>query len=188
MPKPISLVDQCCHTFALSADTTGKRDVHQLFMDLTDALGFQYNFGEGLSGEQLSEIRQHVMNRISELRDETVLPIEELYLCGGFRSGQVSPEHTWLEDRSKGHTYDTMADGGIVKINTVGVDGEPFQPGCEGDAFEADEIFRVKVSGYTAGQVAALFKAKSYKPTLFREEESPSGEGHDTTSSKFHFK
>lgn len=170
MAKPLALIDQSCNTFALSADISGKRDINQLFMELTDQFGFEYNFGEGLSQAKLFLVRQLMMESIAKLRDETALAIDELYLCGGFRAGQVSPEHTWLENRSSNITYDTMAGAGVVKIKKVGIHGEPFQPGCEADPFEANEIFRVKVSGYTAGQVAAIFPSELLKlPLFFRE-------------------
>lgn len=36
--------------------------------------------------------------------------------------------------------------------------GKPFKPGCEASAFEADEIARVELKGYTAGQFGSLPK------------------------------
>lgn len=77
----------------------------------------------------------------------------------------------WIEDRTNGCTYDTFINQPIVKVNGVGIDGKPFRPGCEASAFNGDEIFRVKVSGYTAGQVAALtaFDKKPSKSAFFLE-------------------
>ncbi|KTD67472.1 hypothetical protein Lsan_0363 [Legionella santicrucis] len=179
MPNPISIKDQACHTFALSGDVTGKRDINALFEDLTNRIGFKLNFGEGLNDNQLFNVRQQVMNHVAKLRDETVEEADDLYVCGGFREGQVSPEHLWLEDRTTGYTYDTFINQPIIRIKSVGVDGMPFRPGCEGSAFKGDEIFRVKVSGYTAGQVAALtaFAPKPSKLGVF----SGQNDKHDTT-------
>lgn len=185
MPNPISLKDQCCHTFALSGDVTGKRDINKLFEDLTNRIGYRYNFGEGLNAQQLFRVRQETMQRIATLRDDTYLKVDDLYLCGGFREGQVSPEHMWIEDRTNNCTYDTMIHRSIVKVNAVGVDGEPFQTGCESSPFEGDEIFRVKVSDYTAGQVAALYpsllKSKSSFFSGDKEHREKNSERHENT-------
>lgn len=103
--------------------------------------------------------RSENMQKILDLRkkQKTVLPVEDLYLCGGFREGKMTPEHMWIEDNTNGITYDTFINrGGIAVVDGVGKDGEPFAPGCEGSDFEKNEIHRVKVEGYTWGQLIAI--------------------------------
>lgn len=79
------------------------------------------------------------------------------YLCGGFREGKVMPEHMWIEDRTNGRTYDTFINRGCIALRgSTGVDGQAFQPGCEGHSFSGDNIKRVRVDGYTMGQLIAI--------------------------------
>jgi hypothetical protein len=67
------------------------------------------------------------------------------------------PEHMWIEDRTNGRTYDTFINrGGIALRGSTGVDGQDFQPGCEGHSFSGDNIKRVRVDGYTMGQLIAI--------------------------------
>ncbi|AUH72219.1 hypothetical protein [Legionella sainthelensi] len=109
--------------------------------------------------EVLNAERSENMQEILELRKQqkTVLPVDNLYLCGGFREGKMTPEHMWIEDHSNGITYDTFINrGGIAVVDGVGREGEPFAPGCEGSDFEENEIHRVKVDGYTWGQLIAI--------------------------------
>ncbi|WP_070963434.1 hypothetical protein [Vibrio sonorensis] len=79
-----------------------------------------------------------------------------VYVCGGFRNGQVFPEHLWLENHTDKQTYDTFIEQDVVVIDEVGEANKPFQPGCEGDAFEKDEIVRVRLDGLTNGQVVSI--------------------------------
>lgn len=108
------------------------------------------------------EVRAERLENMQEIQklskeQEIVLPVENIFLCGGFREGKVTPEHMWIEDHTNGITYDTFINrGGIAVVNGVGVDGQPFKPGCEGHAFKGNDIFRVKAEGYTWGQLLAI--------------------------------
>jgi hypothetical protein len=155
----ISIRDQACHTFALSGDQTGKRDINNLYSQVTTEIGFKYNFGEGMNDEERLEARKEAMMKIKSLGDPPVVPVPELYLCGGFKEGQVCPEHLWLEDHTHNVTYDTFINRPIIRKNEVGINGQPFQPGCEPEDFNANEIIRVKVKGYTRGQYHAMKQA-----------------------------
>lgn len=89
--------------------------------------------------------------------EATVLPVDNMYMCGGFREGQMVPEHMWVEDHTNNITYDTFINrNGIAVVEGVGVEGGDFRPGCEGHAFDATDIRRVKVEGYTWGQLIAI--------------------------------
>ena len=158
----ITISDQACHTLALSGDENSKRDVNNEFTDVANVIGARYNYGEGMNPLELSLARVDAMNQIALLRDETAVLVDEVYLCGGFREGQVCPEHMWIEDRTNKVSYDTFIDRELVRVDGVGQEGQSFRPGCEHDAFQGDEIYRIKVPGYTAGQ-AAVIRAAGYE-------------------------
>ncbi len=80
-----------------------------------------------------------------------------MFLCGGFRHDNMVPEHMWIEDHTNKRSYDTFIDrDGIAVVDDVGKDGRSFRPGCEGSPFKGNEIGRVKVDGYTYGQLIAI--------------------------------
>ncbi|WP_115707558.1 hypothetical protein [Legionella sainthelensi] len=193
--KPFLTVDtgQSCHVFATaSAPSWEKRkSVNETYENIGTARAFerlerqdQHEFSEKRkkerdpqyvikpfpepSVEERTQERKANMEEILQLRNlqETVLPVENMYLCGGFREGKMTPEHMWIEDHTNNRTYDTFINrGGIAVVEGVGKDGEAFEPGCEGSPFEGDEIGRVKVAGYTYGQLIAIASgAESDKP------------------------
>ncbi len=80
-----------------------------------------------------------------------------MFLCGGFRRDDLVPEHMWIEDHTNNRSYDTFINrGGIAVVNKVGKEGLSFKPGCEGSSFKGNEIGRIKVDGYTYGQLIAI--------------------------------
>lgn len=153
MPFPIG--DQSCSTWALSGDESRETSVHREFSELTDHL---LNINRRELGDNLQAQRLEAMRQIAALRDETEYPVEEIYLCGGFmRENDLVPSHYWIEDRTHGITTDTFINrDSVVVLDGVGVDGEEFRPGCEGDAFEPEQIVRTRITGYTKGQVDIL--------------------------------
>lgn len=157
MPFPIE--NQACSTWALSGDESRATSIHTDFSTLTDRL---VNLSEEERreelGESLEEQRQEAMRQISALRDDTEYEVDEIYLCGGYMSDEdLVPSHYWIEDRTHRITTDTFINrDSVVLIDRVGRDGEPFQPGCEGDDFEAEQIVRIRITGYTKGQVDIL--------------------------------
>lgn len=64
----------------------------------------------------------------------------------------------WLEDHTTKRCYDTFIEQDVRVVKNVGEKGKAFKPGCEASAFEADEIARVALKGYAAGQLASLPK------------------------------
>lgn len=151
--------DMACHTWALSGNTTvgeGER-VHQQYEDMMNSIGALYEYGENLRGKTLAQIRQETMDGLLQIcevrtRDTT----HNVFLCGGFRGGQVCPEHLWLEDHTSNMTYDTFINQPVRSIHQVGVPGQPFRPPCEGSPFQGNEIARVQINGYTDGQYSSL--------------------------------
>ncbi|KTD67471.1 hypothetical protein Lsan_0362 [Legionella santicrucis] len=192
--EPFLTVDtgQSCHVFATaSAPSWEKRkSVNEIYENIGTARAFerlerqdQHEFSEKRkkernpqyvikpfpepSIEERTQERKNNMEEILQLRNlqETVLPVENMYLCGGFREGKMTPEHMWIEDHTNNRTYDTFINrGGIAVVKGVGKDGEAFEPGCEGSPFEGDEIGRVKVAGYTYGQLIAIASGAEKKP------------------------
>lgn len=151
--------DMACHTWALngSEDVGVAEQVNLDFERLMTTIGRNYDFGGDLHGRDLAIIRQETMTDLLAIAAvRTDLIDHEVYLCGGFREGQVAPEHMWLEDRTSNRTYDTFINQPIVVINEVGKSGESFRPGCEADAFETNEICRVRIDGFTRGQFLSL--------------------------------
>ncbi|WP_115707561.1 hypothetical protein [Legionella sainthelensi] len=183
---------QSCHVFATaSAPSWEKRkSVNETYENIGTAKAFelmdrqdQHELAEkrkkrlnpeyiekpfpGPSVEERRLERNSNMDEILELRNlqETVLPVENMYLCGGFREGKMTPEHMWIEDHTNNRSYDTFINrGGIAVVNGVGVIGQPFKPGCEGHEFDGDDIGRVKVAGYTYGQLIAIAAGAEKKP------------------------
>lgn len=171
---------QSCHVFAIASAPTWEKssEVNQAYEKIGTEKAIQRALGE-LPEPTPEERRRECIANMQEIlkvrnQQETVLPIGEMYLCGGFREGKVTPEHMWIEDRTNGVTYDTFIDrGGIAVRQTVGVDGQEFQPGCEGDAFEGSEIFRVKVDGYTYGQLIAIAAGAEKKDPVTDKDVEP---------------
>jgi hypothetical protein len=154
---------QSCHVFALGSPITW--DERSALNNRYSAIADNYEVQRVVAerplpvGDELEQVRNAHMQRILDLRNtqETVMEVGELYLCGGFREGKVMPEHMWIEDRTNGRTYDTFIDrGGIALRSTTGVNGQAFQPGCEEHAFSGGNIKRVRVDGYTMGQLIAI--------------------------------
>ncbi|KTC93928.1 hypothetical protein [Legionella cincinnatiensis] len=120
-------------------------------------------------GEELKQERQTNMDDILQLRNnqETCLHVEKMYLCGGFREGKSCPEHMWLEDVTNNMSLDTFINrNGIALRNCTGEANQGFQPGCEGHQFEANDIMRVKVPGYTYGQLVAIAAGSERRDAL----------------------
>lgn len=155
--KTITTRDMACHTWALSGNPVAGEDVNRAYISLMNKIGAHYDYGRNLLGKQLVQIQQETMDQIRLLCERRTEKLDhEVYLCGGFREGQVCPEHMWLEDHTTGRTYDTFIKQDIRKVDRVGVVGQPFQPGCEASPFGANEIARVRVDGYTKGQFDSL--------------------------------
>ncbi|AUH71490.1 hypothetical protein [Legionella sainthelensi] len=183
---------QSCHVFAIASAPTWERsnEVNVAYSNIGTERAmerlnrqFQHEFAEEdkqrlnrdyviqpfpePSEEERTEERMSNMREILDVRNrqETVLPVENMYLCGGFREGKMTPEHMWVEDHSNNISYDTFIDrGGIAVVNGVGKDGKPFKPGCEGHAFNGKDIGRIKVDGYTYGQLIAIASGAEKKP------------------------
>ena len=146
-----------CHTWALSGNPVAGEGINRAYTSLMDQIGRHYDYGNNLRDKTLSVIRQDTVNQISLLCETRTEQIDhEVYLCGGFRAGQVCPEHLWLEDHSTTRTYDTFINQDVRRVDRVGRVGEPFQPGCEANPFSGDEIARVRKDGYTKGQYRSL--------------------------------
>lgn len=150
-------IKMACHTWALSGNPNMASQVNEEYVREMDAIGARYDYGENLQGATLKDVRNETMELLQTLCEpRTELPQNEVFLCGGFRDGQVCPEHMWLEDHTGGKSYDTFIDQPVKVVDQVSVPGQPFKPACEGDAFLADEIFRVQVNGYTSGQFDSI--------------------------------
>lgn len=154
---PISTKEMACHTWALSGTPANGEQVNHDYIALMDRIGAHYEYGGRLLGKTMAAVRQETMQailRLCERRTEALR--NEVFVCGGFREGQVCPEHVWLEDHTTQRSYDTFIDQDVRMVKKVGQPGRAFKPPCEASAFEPDEIARVKVNGYTAGQLASL--------------------------------
>ncbi|KTD67470.1 hypothetical protein Lsan_0361 [Legionella santicrucis] len=183
---------QSCHVFAIASAPTWEKsnEVNVAYSDIGTDRAVQRTLRELEHNEaeedkkernrdyviqpfpEPSEVerREERMSNMKEILDvrnlqETVLPVENMYLCGGFREGKMTPEHMWVEDHTNNISYDTFIDrGGIAVVNKVGKDGQPFKPGCEGHAFNGKDIGRIKVDGYTYGQLIAIASGAEKKP------------------------
>ncbi|KTD10994.1 hypothetical protein Lgra_1960 [Legionella gratiana] len=150
-----------CHVFAIASPTSWEKaaQVNDEYIQVGLEKILSREEDAIVSEMERSEERDENMQEILKIRqnEETVLPVDDMYLCGGFREGSMTPEHMWIEDHTNDITYDTFINrGGIAVVDGVGREGEPFMPGCEGSDFEGDEIKRVKVDGYTWGQLLAI--------------------------------
>ena len=154
----VTYFQMACHTWALSGNENSARDLHIRYQDLSNELGKAYGYGSQLGGKTLKDVRQEVMNAlVDQLCDKRTAKINNVvYVCGGFRDGQVCPEHMWLEDHTAKKSYDTFIDTKIIVVDGVGQINQPFQPGCESDPFYGNEIARVKVNGFTTGQIKSI--------------------------------
>ncbi len=149
--------DMACHTWALSGNPDAGKGVNSAYTSLSDEIGAYYEFGNNLRGKTLIAIQQETMNKISGLCEGRKQALNhDVYLCGGFRNNQVCPEHLWLEDHTANKTYDTFINQNVRVVNSVGIPGQAFQPGCEASAFLGNQIARVKINGYTDGQYNSL--------------------------------
>ena len=156
--KILSTKDMACHTWAISGTPANAAKVNTAYTELMDEIGERYDYGFGLDKGALANARQATMDAIGkslcEKRTEAL--DHQVYVCGGFREGQVCPEHLWIEDHTAGKSYDTFIAQDVRVVDRVGEKGKPFKPGCEASAFKADEIARVRVDGYTKGQYTSL--------------------------------
>lgn len=153
----INYQQMACHTWALAANPNTGAKVHSDYEDLSNRMGAAFGYGTDLKGKNLLQVRQEVMQEIATLCEARTKNLQNVvYVCGGFRSGQVCPEHLWLEDHTAGKTYDTFIDQKVQILEGVGKQNSPFRPGCEADAFAANEIARVKVNGFTDGQMESI--------------------------------
>lgn len=151
--------EMSCHTWALSGNTqpgVGEA-VNNSYISLTNTIGEEYDYGQDLKGKTLAQVRQETIDQLLAICEaRTQQTGNTVYLCGGFREGQVCPEHMWIEDHTTNRTYDTFINQPVRVVNSVGVPGQPFRPGCEAHAFQGNEIYRVQLNGYTGGQYASL--------------------------------
>jgi hypothetical protein len=157
--KMLTIKEMACHTWALSGNPIAGELINKAYTAEMNKIGAHYEYGHNLRGKTLEDIQQETMEQVSLLCEgRTQLTGNEVYLCGGFRGGQVCPEHLWLEDHTTQKTYDTFIDQDVRKVDRVGEPGGPFQPGCEGTPFLGNQIARVRVNGYTLGQYNSLPK------------------------------
>jgi hypothetical protein len=156
--KILSTKDMACHTWAISGTPANAAKINAAYVELMDEIGARYDYGFGLNPAGLAAARKATMAAIAKnlCEKRTQALDHEVYVCGGFREGQVCPEHLWLEDHTAGKSYDTFIDQDVRVVHRVGEEGKPFKPGCEASAFKADEIARVRVDGYTKGQFTSL--------------------------------
>lgn len=149
--------EMACHTWALSANPATAAEIHAKYQDFSTMFAEKYSFGTDLKGKEIGAVRLEAMYFLSGLCEKRKHYLHnDIYLCGGFRNGQVCPEHLWLEDLTAGITYDTFIDTDIIMVDRVGRPHQPFQPGCEGTPFGANEIARISMKGLTEHQVASI--------------------------------
>lgn len=157
MPE-LTFEDLACSTFALSGDEVRARTVHEQFTMVCNQIGARYNYGEGMNPQQLRAAREDMMNQLALIRDATAVLADDVYLCGGCMGEDIAPGHMWLQ--GGGVSYDKFINTPRVqKVNEVFIEGQPFGPGCEAGVFLPEQIVRIKVTGYTAGQVAHIPQA-----------------------------
>jgi hypothetical protein len=157
MPFPIE--DQSCSTWALSGDESRATSIHEAYTQLTDSfLKLTEEERRKKLGKNLQEQRLETMRQTAALRDPTEYKVDQIYFCGCFMTeNDLIPCHYWIEDHTHGITTDTFINrDSVVVVNRVGAAGQPFQSGCEGSPFPADQIVRVPIDGYTKGQVDIL--------------------------------
>ena len=155
----ISTKDMACHTWAISGNPANGEKANKAYTTLMDKIGASYDYGGNLRGKDLPAIRQETMEKILALCDERTQATDHtVFVCGGFREGQVCPEHLWIEDHTAKRTYDTFINQDVRVVKKVGAKGKSFKPGCEATAFKAGEIARVPLNGYTDGQFRSLPK------------------------------
>lgn len=151
--------DMACHTWALSGSQTSGRRTNERYVQQMDEFGGRYAYGTALGGRPLVDVREECIESLRRLcARRKRLTGHRVYLCGGFREGQVCPEHLWLEDHTAGWTYDTFIGQPIRRVNRVGGDHQPFQPGCEARPFDANGIARIRVDGFTIGQHESILR------------------------------
>lgn len=153
----VSYHDMACHTWALSGNQRSAKRTHERYMEQMDNFGRHFDYGYNLRGHTLVHVRQWCIDSLRGLCDQRArLTGNRVYLCGGFREGQVCPEHLWLEDHTAQRTYDTFIETPIMIISRVGNQNASFQPGCEADDFAANQIARIQVNGFTIGQLESI--------------------------------
>lgn len=158
--KPLSVKDMSCHTWAMSGTPAKAEKMNEDYVNLMNKIGAHHGYGYDLK-EPLAAARQKTMVAIGNLCEKRTNALDhEVWVCGGFREGQVCPEHLWLEDHTTKKSYDTFINQNVRVVNKVGKPGKPFQPGCEGSPFKGDEIGRVQVNGFTKAQFDVLDDAE----------------------------
>ncbi|KTD60899.1 hypothetical protein Lsan_1926 [Legionella santicrucis] len=171
--RPIYDKGISCHVFAIASpiNWTNCKELNSQYSEIGMKKELERVMNDTPSpiGEELKQERQTNMNDILQLRNaqETCLQVEKMYLCGGFREGRSCPEHMWLEDVTNNMSLDTFIDrNGIALRNCTGEANQGFQPGCEGHQFEANDIMRVQVPGYTYGQLVAIAAGSERRDAL----------------------
>lgn len=155
-------IDMACHTWAMSGNPQAGVVVNRTFESLANMLGTPYVTGATAApatAAALTALRLQHMQEIAGLCEQrTALMDHEVYFCGGFGHAgiDVCPEHLWLEDHTTNRTYDTFINQPVRVVNRVGINGQPFQPGCEAVPFPFARIARVRMDGFTKSQVASM--------------------------------
>lgn len=154
----IPINHQACSTWALSGDESSTRNIHDEFSRLTSLLFLKYESEVSSRPEKKQEIRQLIMKKIAELREPAEYKVDNIYLCAAYASDDdIVPSHYWIEDHKHGFTTDTFINrGSIVFIPRTGTEGKAFQPGCESSPVPPQAIMRIKIDGYTKGQIDIL--------------------------------
>ncbi len=151
-----------CSTFALDGNPNTARQTHSSYEEMCHSLGYGQATGQFVSPnpQTTTGLREQYMMNIERMlhTGDIVVTRTQLYLCGGFSGGALVPEHMWLEDRVANRTYDRFINTtSVLKTRkAVGAPGQSFRPGCEESAFTAFDIVRIKIDGYTEGQITSI--------------------------------
>ena len=162
----MTLDEMGCYIFAMSGTQTEHfRDIQRSFDEVTNGMLLALDpYMDGLEHidltvDQRDAARTTVMEQLQARRDDTVLEAPGIYLCGCFEDNAIAPIHMWIEDRENNVTYDTFpGTDGICRVEGHSGDGGNFRPGCESEAWEAEHIMSVPVSGFTQAQLQVLLE------------------------------
>ena len=153
-------IDMACHTWALSGNPLAGTVVNRAFESLMNELGMPYVLGQkplpATAGEMAALRLAHMEKILGLTETRTQLLGHKVYICGGFDQNGVCPEHLWLEDHTVRRSYDTFINQPVRMVERVGVEGQPFQPGCEATPFPWSRIARVRLDGFTRSQVESM--------------------------------
>ncbi len=103
----------------------------------------------------VEKMHDPIVFKVSDAKDE----VGGLYVCGGIKGeNDIAPEHWWLEDRNNRIVFDTFIDKTLLQ--SVSLDNyttaKGFRPECEKTAFPFERVWKVRVDGYTLGQLECL--------------------------------